>query len=168
MYAELYLSDTVSLPPVLSQHYFIWSVVYDQLSLDDVTTLQRGLMSSNVLENVFLHTRFSLSRILRNPEFFLCWTAVNSVFWIFSVEGFSTAKGELVRSILFPKPVDFKFSQDAFKFIGVLALIAMVGMIYTIVLMVSSYPFMSLLCDVIFKCQRKHSLYHKIYTCTLM
>lgn len=51
--------------------------------------------------------------------------------------GFATAKGELVRSILFPKPVDFQFSKDAFKFIGMLALLACAGMIYTIVLMIS-------------------------------
>lgn len=54
-----------------------------------------------------------------------------------AVLGFSTAKGELVRSIMFPKPVDFKFSQDSFKFIGCLAAIAVIGMIYTLVLMVS-------------------------------
>ena len=36
--------------------------------------------------------------------------------------GFATTKGELVRSIMFPKPTDFKFSQDAYKFIGVLSL----------------------------------------------
>jgi len=53
------------------------------------------------------------------------------------VSGFMTSKGELVRSIMFPKPVDFKFSQDAFKFIGALAIIACIGMIYTLVLMVS-------------------------------
>jgi len=51
--------------------------------------------------------------------------------------GFSTSKGELVRSILFPKPVDFKFSQDGIKFFACLALIALMGMIYTLVLMVS-------------------------------
>ena len=51
--------------------------------------------------------------------------------------GFSTSKGELVRSILFPKPVDFKFSQDGIKFIGCLAVIAVIGMLYTLVLMVS-------------------------------
>jgi len=53
--------------------------------------------------------------------------------------GFSTSKGELVRSILFPKPVDFKFSQDGMKFVGCLAVIAVIGMLYTLVLMVSKY-----------------------------
>jgi len=47
-----------------------------------------------------------------------------------------------VRSILFPKPVDFKFSQDGIKFIGCLALIAVVGMVYTLVLMVSLLVFL--------------------------
>ena len=53
-----------------------------------------------------------------------------------SFEGFLTTKGELVRSILFPKPVDFRFTQDAFKFVAILAGFALVGMIYTLVLMV--------------------------------
>ncbi|XP_045161334.2 polyamine-transporting ATPase 13A3-like isoform X2 [Mercenaria mercenaria] len=49
--------------------------------------------------------------------------------------GFSTAKGELVRSILYPKPVDFRFNKDTYKFVGILAGIALMGFIYTIVLM---------------------------------
>jgi cation-transporting ATPase 13A2 len=57
---------------------------------------------------------------------------------VLMLTGFMTAKGELVRSILFPKPVDFKFTQDSLKFIGCLALIALIGMIYTVVLMVCS------------------------------
>ncbi|WAR15529.1 AT133-like protein [Mya arenaria] len=32
--------------------------------------------------------------------------------------GFSTAKGELVRSILYPKPVDFRFNRDTYKFVN--------------------------------------------------
>ncbi|XP_069105845.1 polyamine-transporting ATPase 13A3-like [Argopecten irradians] len=50
--------------------------------------------------------------------------------------GFTTSKGELVRSILHPKPVDFKFNRDTYIFIGILAIIAGIGFIYTIVLMV--------------------------------
>lgn len=55
--------------------------------------------------------------------------------------GFMTAKGELVRSILFPKPVRFKFTQDSFKWIGVLSLISLVGMAYTLSLLVSEIWF---------------------------
>ncbi|XP_076056753.1 polyamine-transporting ATPase anne boleyn isoform X2 [Oratosquilla oratoria] len=47
--------------------------------------------------------------------------------------GFMTSKGSLVRSILYPPPVDFKFQQDSYKFVGVLASIAFIGFLYTIV-----------------------------------
>jgi len=48
--------------------------------------------------------------------------------------GFNTAKGELIRSILYPKPVDFKFNTDTYKYVGGMALIALGGMIFSIVL----------------------------------
>ncbi|KAH7888606.1 hypothetical protein F5I97DRAFT_1854044 [Phlebopus sp. FC_14] len=41
--------------------------------------------------------------------------------------GFNTTKGALVRSMLFPKPIGFKFYRDSIRFIGVLAAIAGVG-----------------------------------------
>lgn len=41
--------------------------------------------------------------------------------------GFDTTKGALVRSMLFPKPMGFKFYRDSFRFIGFLAGIAGVG-----------------------------------------
>ena len=48
--------------------------------------------------------------------------------------GFRTSKGELVRAILFPKPIEFRFNTDLYKYILALALIAIAGMIFTIVL----------------------------------
>ena len=50
--------------------------------------------------------------------------------------GYSTSKGDLVRSILYPPPVDFQFEKDSYKFIIILALIATVGMVYTLTKMV--------------------------------
>ncbi|VEN47095.1 unnamed protein product [Callosobruchus maculatus] len=47
--------------------------------------------------------------------------------------GYLTAKGELVRSILYPPPADFKFERDSYKFIGILSAIGVMGVIYTIV-----------------------------------
>ncbi|KAF8530457.1 hypothetical protein BU17DRAFT_36097 [Hysterangium stoloniferum] len=41
--------------------------------------------------------------------------------------GFNTTKGALVRSMLFPKPMGFKFYRDSMRFIGVLACIALFG-----------------------------------------
>jgi cation-transporting P-type ATPase 13A2 len=49
--------------------------------------------------------------------------------------GFSTSKGDLVKSILFPKPMDFKFYQDSLKFIMFLFAVAICGMSYGIVVL---------------------------------
>ncbi|XP_029472775.1 probable cation-transporting ATPase 13A4 [Rhinatrema bivittatum] len=46
--------------------------------------------------------------------------------------GFNTAKGDLVRSILYPKPMSFKLYRDALRFLLVLTIIAILGLIYTV------------------------------------
>lgn len=49
---------------------------------------------------------------------------------------YSTLKGQLVRSIMYPKPVDFRFTKDLFKFVGFLSSIAACGFAYTIAIMI--------------------------------
>jgi len=46
--------------------------------------------------------------------------------------GFSTTKGGLIRSILSPKPVGFKFFRDSIRFIGLLAILAVGGFLYSV------------------------------------
>ncbi|XP_042314211.1 LOW QUALITY PROTEIN: polyamine-transporting ATPase 13A3 [Sceloporus undulatus] len=48
--------------------------------------------------------------------------------------GFSTSKGQLVRSILYPKPMDFKLYRDAYMFLLCLVGVAAVGFLYTVVI----------------------------------
>ncbi|XP_075629133.1 polyamine-transporting ATPase 13A2 isoform X3 [Balearica regulorum gibbericeps] len=52
--------------------------------------------------------------------------------------GFCTAKGDLISSILYPKPVSFKFYKDAVKFVLFLAVLAFVGTVYSIVILVKN------------------------------
>ncbi|KAI9887777.1 MAG: hypothetical protein M1823_000418 [Watsoniomyces obsoletus] len=47
--------------------------------------------------------------------------------------GFNTTKGSLVRSMLFPKPSGFTFYRDSFRYITVMAGIAMLGFAATLV-----------------------------------
>ncbi|KAF9998130.1 hypothetical protein BGZ65_006344, partial [Modicella reniformis] len=47
--------------------------------------------------------------------------------------GFNTTKGALIRSMLFPKPNDFQFYRDSFRFIGILACIAFCGFLVSLV-----------------------------------
>jgi cation-transporting P-type ATPase 13A2 len=46
---------------------------------------------------------------------------------------FNTTKGSLVRSMLFPKPSGFKFYRDSFRYIKIMALVAMLGFIASFV-----------------------------------
>lgn len=50
----------------------------------------------------------------------------------FLTAGFNTAKGDLVRSILYPKPINFKLYRDAMSFLMCLIALATAGMIYTV------------------------------------
>lgn len=47
--------------------------------------------------------------------------------------GFTTTKGALVRSMLFPKPTGFKFYRDSFRYISVMGVIAILGFITSFV-----------------------------------
>lgn len=63
--------------------------------------------------------------------------------------GFNTMKGQLVRSILFPKSTNFNFYKDALKFICSIAMISVVGLVYTIVMFVKEGAETK---DIILKC----------------
>ncbi|KAF7283519.1 polyamine-transporting ATPase 13A3-like [Rhynchophorus ferrugineus] len=47
--------------------------------------------------------------------------------------GFSTAKGNLVRSILYPIQQDFTFERESYKFLIFLSILAVIGFSYTVV-----------------------------------
>ncbi|KAJ3102089.1 hypothetical protein HDU97_000803 [Phlyctochytrium planicorne] len=47
--------------------------------------------------------------------------------------GFYSTRGELFRSILFPKEIDFKFYRDSFKFIGALSIVALAAFINRVI-----------------------------------
>ncbi|KAG0038258.1 hypothetical protein BGZ82_000702 [Podila clonocystis] len=60
--------------------------------------------------------------------------------------GFNTTKGTLIRSMLFPKPNDFQFYRDSFRFIGILAIIACGGfLISTVNFVRMGVPFKSMI-----------------------
>ncbi|KAM6924917.1 polyamine-transporting ATPase 13A2 [Xenentodon cancila] len=52
--------------------------------------------------------------------------------------GFFTAKGDLVSSILYPQPINFRFYQDTYKFLLILGFVALIGTIYIFVVLLKS------------------------------
>eukprot|EP01027_Heterolobosea_sp_BB2_P010226 GEZU01015029.1.p1 GENE.GEZU01015029.1~~GEZU01015029.1.p1 ORF type:complete len:1111 (+),score=339.90 GEZU01015029.1:130-3333(+) len=73
------------------------------------------------------YTLFAGTKVIQTRYF-----GDDKVLAIVSRTGFSTSKGRMVLSILFPKPAAFKFYEDSFKFIGVLAGLALLGFAFTI------------------------------------
>ncbi|XP_053546238.1 polyamine-transporting ATPase 13A2 isoform X2 [Bombina bombina] len=59
--------------------------------------------------------------------------------------GFCTIKGNLISSILHPKPIKFKFYEDSIKFVLVLAVFAIIGNIYSIVILIKHKVLVSLI-----------------------
>nr|XP_034192113.1 probable cation-transporting ATPase 13A3 isoform X2 [Osmia lignaria] len=74
------------------------------------------------------HTLFCGTRVIQTRYY-----GSEKVLAVVIRTGFNTSKGGLVRSIMYPPPVDFKFEQDSYKFVVLLAGIASIGVIYTIV-----------------------------------
>ncbi|XP_008206786.1 cation-transporting ATPase 13A2 isoform X2 [Nasonia vitripennis] len=74
------------------------------------------------------HTLYCGTRVLQTRYF-----GTEMVLAVVIRTGFNTSKGGLVRSIMYPPPVDFKFEQDSYKFVELLACIASIGVVYTII-----------------------------------
>lgn len=53
--------------------------------------------------------------------------------------GFTSMKGGLIRSILFPKPVDFQFFNDAIRFVAVLGIFALLGLIFSVYVLLRNH-----------------------------
>lgn len=92
------------------------------------------------LPNTSLHMLYNANEHAKHTLF--CGTKVIQTRYYNNVKvraviirtGYQTAKGELVRSIMFPKPVDFKLNRHIHQFVGCLAFLALIGFIYTVVL----------------------------------
>lgn len=93
--------------------------------------------------------KFSLDKFMQMYVSFLWYALSFQVLAVVVRTGFSTAKGELVRSILYPRPLDFKFYKDSMKFILFMFAIASLGMSYSIYIYI-----MHQVC-VIWMCSRK-------------
>ncbi|NXI86770.1 AT132 ATPase, partial [Rhipidura dahli] len=77
------------------------------------------------------HTLFCGTQLIQAKGY-----AGSHVLAVVTRTGFCTAKGDLISSILYPKPVSFKFYKDAMKFVLFLALLALIGTVYSILILV--------------------------------
>ncbi|KAM8953414.1 polyamine-transporting ATPase 13A3 [Pelodytes ibericus] len=105
------------------------SVPVTKTNLPDHSTVSRGadieIYSPEVHKR---HTLFCGTNVIQTRFY-----AGEPVKAIIVRTGFSTSKGQLIRSILYPKPTDFKLYRDAYLFLLCLVAVAGVGFLYTVV-----------------------------------
>ncbi|KAM9299549.1 polyamine-transporting ATPase 13A2 [Gastrophryne carolinensis] len=75
------------------------------------------------------HTLFCGTQVIQAKSY-----VDNEVIAVVTRTGFCTVKGNLISSILHPKPIFFKFYRDALMFVLVLAVFAAIGTIYSIII----------------------------------
>ncbi|XP_044145360.1 polyamine-transporting ATPase 13A3 [Bufo gargarizans] len=105
------------------------SVPVTKTNLPDPSTNSRGV--EDELFNTEAHKRHTLfcgTNVIQTRFY-----AGEPVKAIIVRTGFSTSKGQLIRSILYPKPTDFKLYRDAYLFLLCLVGVAGIGFLYTVV-----------------------------------
>ena len=105
------------------------SVPVSKVPADDKAVMSMTSIGGDVAPDLGRHFLFCGTRIVRIRRTETAQSTVKGGEAVGMVvrTGFNTTKGALVRSMLFPKPMGFKFYRDSFRFIGVLAGIAGLG-----------------------------------------
>lgn len=109
------------------------SVPVTKLPAINETLLQLDLAASTMAPAVARHFLFCGTKIVRarRPQEDRHDEAV--ALGLVVRTGFNTTKGALVRSMLFPKPSGFKFYRDSFRYISVMAVIACLGFVASLI-----------------------------------
>ena len=105
------------------------SVPVSKVPCTDEALQALNLASSSILPELARHFLFSGTKIIRarKPQDGVDEEAVGLAMVVRT--GFNTTKGALVRSMLFPKPMGFKFYRDSFYYIAVMSGIAACGFV---------------------------------------
>lgn len=115
------------------------------LTGESVPVNKSALLPSNDNFNCESHKKhvvFCGTQLIQ-PRFY----AGNKVACVVVRTGYSTLKGQLIRSILYPKEVGFKFYTDSMKFVFLLFCTALIGMVYCIYLYIER----GVMCTIYFK-----------------
>ena len=77
------------------------------------------------------HTLYSGTKVIQTRN-----VDESPVLGLVSRTGFVTTKGALIRGILYPRPIKFKFYEESYVFVAAMALVAVLGFCATIPLLI--------------------------------
>ncbi|KAE8348877.1 hypothetical protein BDV28DRAFT_164004 [Aspergillus coremiiformis] len=105
------------------------SVPVSKVPLTDDALQYLNLKTPSVHPNIAKHFLFGGTKVIRarRPQNVDDDDAIALAIVVRT--GFLTTKGALVRSMLFPKPSGFKFYRDSFRYISVMAVVALLGFV---------------------------------------
>ncbi|RLL97324.1 hypothetical protein CFD26_102194 [Aspergillus turcosus] len=112
---------------------FCESVPVSKIPLTDDALKYLNLSTPSIHPNVAKHFLFSGTKVIRARRPHSVEDDEAIALAVVVRTGFSTTKGALVRSMLFPKPSGFKFYKDSFRYITVMGVVAAVGFIASFV-----------------------------------
>ena len=121
---------------IRSRHHFVVAIPVNKLPLRDPSVLVNLSLRSKKKDSV----RFAGSNLIRTASH--CRGIVLCT-------GFHTSKGDLFRSIVCPKPLQFQVERDNYRFLAALSVVAIVTGIYNAVhayVYVSTRYLKSILC----------------------
>lgn len=77
------------------------------------------------------HTLYSGTKVIQTRS-----TDDSPVVALVTRTGFVTTKGALIRGILFPRPIKFKFYEESYVFVAAMALVAILGFCITLPMLI--------------------------------
>ncbi|PFH55753.1 hypothetical protein XA68_17685 [Ophiocordyceps unilateralis] len=109
------------------------SVPVSKLPATDQTLSNLNLGASSVSAEISRHFLFCGTKIIRTRRPQEDHGGDATALALVVRTGFNTTKGALVRSMLFPKPSGFSFYRDSFRYISVMAAVAGLGFVASLV-----------------------------------
>ncbi|KAI9721371.1 MAG: hypothetical protein M1828_005231 [Chrysothrix sp. TS-e1954] len=103
------------------------SIPVSKIPTTEETLTMLNLNASSVHPDVAKHLLFCGTKVIRARRPLEGKDDEAAALALVVRTGFNTTKGALVRSMLFPKPSGFKFYRDSFRYISVMAGIALIG-----------------------------------------
>ncbi|KAL2312417.1 Cation-transporting ATPase [Schizosaccharomyces pombe] len=107
------------------------SIPVSKIPATDQSMKELFSFSKNIPASLCKHFLFAGTKIIQVRKPFVNEKEEGASLAMVVRTGFNTTKGALVRSMIFPKPTNFSFYRDSFRFITAMFIIALIGFVFS-------------------------------------